>query len=108
VELLSRQNRNAGQITTAMEPFPRKCSFQYDEVAAWGAVGSVESAVWISCRCRWLIDGFELDGCEHAKRGVAALAVVEDLEVLEDRVGELDSGVPALAVEELDLHAAPE
>ena len=24
----------------------------------WGALGSVESADWISCRCRWLIDGF--------------------------------------------------
>jgi DNA-binding NarL/FixJ family response regulator len=37
-----------------------------------------------------LIDGFELAGCEHAKRGVAALEVVEDLEVLEGRVGELE------------------
>jgi LuxR family transcriptional regulator, maltose regulon positive regulatory protein len=24
----------------------------------------VESADWISCRCGWLIDGFELEGCE--------------------------------------------
>ena len=30
----------------------------------------------------------ELDRRKHAKRRVAALAVVEDLEVLEDRVGE--------------------
>ena len=37
-----------------------------------------------------------------------ALAVVEDPEVLEDRVSELDSGPPSLTVEELDLHAAPE
>jgi hypothetical protein len=51
----------------------------------WGAPGSVESAGWTSCRCRWLIDRFELEGCEHAKRGVSALAVMEDLEVLEDR-----------------------
>jgi hypothetical protein len=34
---------------------------------------------------------------------VAALTVVEDLEVLEDRVGEFDPGPPAFAVEELDL-----
>jgi hypothetical protein len=33
---------------------------------------------------------------------VTALAVVEDLEILEDRVGEFDSGLPAFAVEELD------
>lgn len=36
----------------------------------------------------------ELDRGKHAKRRVAALAVVEDLEVLEDRVGELDAGPP--------------
>ena len=28
------------------------------------------------CRC-WLVSSLELDGCEHAKRGVASLAVVE-------------------------------
>jgi len=36
---------------------------------------------------------------------VSALAVVEDLDVLEHRVGELEAGGPSLAVEELDLHA---
>jgi hypothetical protein len=35
---------------------------------------------------------------------VTALPVVPDLEVIEDRVRELDSGVPALAVQEFDLH----
>jgi hypothetical protein len=39
---------------------------------------------------------------------VAALAVVEDLEVLEDRVGELQPGAPSFAVEQLGLHACPE
>jgi hypothetical protein len=39
---------------------------------------------------------------------VAALTVVEDLEVLEDRVRQLDPGPPAPAIEELDLHPAPE
>lgn len=38
-----------------------------------------------------------------AERGVTALAVVRDLDVLEDRVRELDSGLPIAAVEELDL-----
>jgi len=51
------------------------------------------------------VSSFELDGCEHAKGGVAPLAVVEHLEVLEDRVGQLDPGPPSLSVEELDLHA---
>tara|TARA_B100000315_G_C14580941_1_gene590427 strand:+ start:183 stop:692 length:510 start_codon:yes stop_codon:yes gene_type:complete len=39
---------------------------------------------------------------------VAALAVVEDLEVLEDGVGQLDSGPPAFPVEDLDLESRPE
>ncbi len=34
---------------------------------------------------------------------MTALAVVEDLEVLEDRVGQLDPGAPGLLVEELDV-----
>ena len=33
---------------------------------------------------------------------------MEGLDVLEDRVGELDAGVPSLPVEQLGLHAAPE
>ncbi|WP_456585399.1 hypothetical protein [Blastococcus sp. SYSU DS0973] len=36
------------------------------------------------------------------------LPVVPDLEVLEDRVGQFDAGLPAPAVEELDLHPGPE
>ncbi len=34
---------------------------------------------------------------------MAALTIVEDLDVLEDRVRELDPGLPLLAVEQLDL-----
>jgi hypothetical protein len=34
---------------------------------------------------------------------VASLPVVEDLQVLNDRVGELDAGAPASLVEEFDL-----
>ena len=37
-----------------------------------------------------------------------SLAVVEDLEVLEDGVGQLQASSPASAVEQLDLHAGPE
>jgi hypothetical protein len=43
-----------------------------------------------------------------AECGVASTAVVEDLDALEDRVGELDSGLPLLAVEKFDLHRGPE
>ena len=50
----------------------------------------------------------ELDRCEHTQGRVAALAIVEDLEVLEDRARQLDSGLPPLPIEELDLHPAPE
>jgi hypothetical protein len=39
---------------------------------------------------------------------VAALAVVEDLQVLKDRVGQLDAGAPAVPVQQLDLHTGPE
>jgi len=48
------------------------------------------------------VSRFELDRSEHAKRRVPALAVVEDLQVLEDRGRELNAGVPAFAVEQLD------
>jgi len=39
---------------------------------------------------------------------MTALAVVEDLEVLEHRVRELDPGMPLLTVEQLDLHPGPD
>lgn len=34
-----------------------------------------------------------------------APAIVPDLEIVEERVGELEAGAPALPVQELDLHA---
>ena len=37
-----------------------------------------------------------------------SLPVVEDLQVLEDRVRELHSGVPPLSIQQLDLHPRPE
>src|ERR1700680_4278676 len=51
---------------------------------------------------------FELYGREHPERRVTALTVMEDLEVFEDRVRQLASGAPSLAVEEFDLHPTPE
>jgi len=39
---------------------------------------------------------------------VAALAIVEDLEVVEDRVRQLDASAPPFSVQQLDLHPAPE
>ena len=36
------------------------------------------------------------------------MPVVEDFKVLEDRIGQLDAGSPAPAVQEFDLHARPE
>jgi hypothetical protein len=39
---------------------------------------------------------------------VSSAAVVECLDVLEDRVGKLDAGVPSLPVEQLGLHPSPE
>ena len=39
---------------------------------------------------------------------VSASAIVPDLEVVEDRVGEFDAGAPAAPVEQFDLHPRPE
>ncbi len=39
---------------------------------------------------------------------MAASAVVEDLEVLEQRVGQFDAGAPAPPVEQFSLDAPPE
>jgi hypothetical protein len=44
-------------------------------------------------------------GVEPSELAVSALAVVPSLEVLEDRLGQLEAGVPLLAIEEFDLHA---
>src|SRR5688572_6425998 len=54
------------------------------------------------------LPGLKLDRCQHTERRVPALTIVEDLEVLEQRVGELQSRSPGPPVQELDLDAAPE
>jgi hypothetical protein len=52
--------------------------------------------------------GLELYRGEHAECAVAPGAVVEDLQVLKDRVGQLDPSAPALPVQQFDLHPGPE
>lgn len=39
---------------------------------------------------------------------MAAFSVVKDLNVIEDRVGQLDPCLPPLTVQQLDLHRRPE
>jgi hypothetical protein len=51
---------------------------------------------------------FEVYGALPAKRGMSSATVVEALDVLEDRVRELHSGIPALAIEQPGLQACPE
>jgi len=39
---------------------------------------------------------------------MTALSVVEDLDVVEDRVGKIQPGPPFLSIEKLDLRPGPE
>lgn len=77
-----------------VDPEPRRLQW-----SLWSAPGCVESGGW-SLGHRDLLLGFELYRCEHAE------PAVPDLEVLEDRVGELEPGPPALPVEQLDHRGA--
>lgn len=47
-------------------------------------------------------------GCRVLEGGVPSTTVVEHLDVLEDRVRELDARLPRLPVQQLDLHRRPE
>jgi hypothetical protein len=58
--------------------------------------------------CRRPLSGLELDRCQHLQPRVAPLAVVDDLQVLEERGGQLQARRPDLPDQQLDLHAAPE
>jgi hypothetical protein len=51
---------------------------------------------------------FDLDWGAHPERGVSSSGVVPELDVVVDRGRKLDPGLPTAAVEQLDLHAAPE
>lgn len=75
-------------------------------VETWYALPFVGSDNWDQATHRCAMPSLELDWCKHAKCRVPALAVVEDLEVREDGVGQLDPGPPRPLVQELDLHAA--
>jgi hypothetical protein len=66
--------------------------------------GFVESGDWISCHGRVL----EPYRGQHAEAAVAALPIVEDLQVLKDRVGQFDPGALAVSVKQLHLHPRPE
>ena len=55
-----------------------------------------------------VVEGLIFAGGEHPESAVAALSVVEDLEVLEDRVGKLEACAPAATVQQLCLHSSPE
>src|SRR4051794_40310205 len=55
-----------------------------------------------------MVVAFEVGGREVAEGGMAALAIVEGLDVLEDRGPGLLPGGPALAVEQLGLEGGEE
>src|SRR5687767_6338261 len=59
-------------------------------------------------RRRRPLAGLELEWRQHAQRRMSTLTVVEDLQVLEERGGQFQSGGPDLPVQQLDLHPAPE
>ncbi len=50
---------------------------------------------------------FVLHARDHAKRRVSASPIVEDLQVLEDRIRDFNTGLPSRSIEEFDLHGAP-
>lgn len=64
----------------------------------------MESDKWIpSCHGSDL-SLFELYRRKHLKRTVTTLAIVEDLKVFKDHVGEFHPGTPPLSIQKLDLH----
>jgi hypothetical protein len=69
----------------------------------FGGVGFLDSR----CRRR-LMPSLELERCEHTQRRVTPLAIVENLQVLEDGAGQLDARAPARPIEQFDLHSTPE
>src|SRR5215208_2106804 len=90
-----------------MELLPYSTSYPTTSMlrTQWCALGFAEPRCWTSCHGGY---GLELYRGQHAEAAVASLPVVEDLQVLNDRVGELDAGGPASLVEDFGLHPAPE
>src|SRR5215207_8367703 len=54
------------------------------------------------------VELLEFNGGAPAQGAVASLPVVEDLQVLKDRVGQLDASIPPPAIQQLSLHPTPE
>jgi hypothetical protein len=50
----------------------------------------------------------ELNRGAPTQGAVASLPVMEDLQILKDRIGQLETGGPSPAVQELGLHPGPE
>lgn len=67
---------------------------------------------WVESSCLdsgyWWGAEFVLHRGEHAQRGVPALSIVEDFQVLEERDAQLQPGPPPSAVEQFDLNPGPE
>ncbi len=68
----------------------------------WSQLTRLRSAAgWL----RWMVS-YSIG--VHSEARVASLSVVEDLKVLEDRIGEFDAGLPSFPVQQFDLHPGPE
>ncbi len=63
----------------------------------------MESACLILECWGWVVvvDSLVFDRGVHSQGGVTSVAVVEDVEVFEDGVGQFDAGPPSLPVEQL-------
>jgi hypothetical protein len=78
------------------------------ELGCPGFGGGVKLASRYGAGRRRLLAGLELHRCQHTKRRMSTLPVMEELQILEERGGQLQPRGPGLPVQELDLHAAPE
>lgn len=63
----------------------------------WAGFGGV-AILGFRPRLSGLMEQFELYRSAHPEGGMAALAVVEDLQVVEDCIGQFNSSLPVLAV----------
>jgi hypothetical protein len=83
--------RNTARLTLS---FPRFGGHLDVAPVSWTRVAGISC-----CGLARGVAQFVLDGAHHAECTVSASAVVEDLEVLEDGIGQLGACRPALAVE---------
>jgi len=81
-----------------------------------GTARSARALVWAPLGDLGVCESGDVVACSFSKfnRGapaqgaVASLPIVEDLQVLKDRIGELEASALSPAVEQLGLHAGPE